>query len=116
MTGMFAKVSLCVLTSALCCGGMGLYGQSALPVDEGTLLKQELELAKMERENLELRRELLKAQESAQRGEAAVAHIAELKRQMRQRSSVISRQSRLLRSHAPRNVWPRPLWRLKSFN
>ena len=82
MTGMFAKVSLCFLTSALCCGGMGLYGQSALPVDEGTLLKQELELAKMERENLELRRELLKAQESAQRGEAAVAHIAELKRQM----------------------------------
>ena len=46
MTGMFAKVSLCFLTSALCCGGMGLYGQSALPVDEGTLLKQELELVK----------------------------------------------------------------------
>lgn len=82
MMGMFAKVSLCVLAGSLCCGRMGLYGQSALPVDERTLLKQELELVKMERENLELRRELLKVQEAAQRGEAASAHVEELKRQM----------------------------------
>lgn len=82
MTGMFARFSLVVLTSALCCGGIGLYGQSAPPVDERTLLRQELELVKMERENLELRRELLKLQDSAQRGEAAIAHVAELKRQM----------------------------------
>lgn len=82
MTGRFAKVSLFVLTGALCCGGMGLYGQSPLPVDERTLLKQEQELVKMERENVDLRRELLKAQESAQRGEAAIAHLAELKQQV----------------------------------
>lgn len=79
---MLARISLFVLTSALCCGEMGLYGQSTPPVDERTLLKQELELVKMERENLELRRELLKLQDSAQRGEAAIAHVAELTRKM----------------------------------